>query len=123
MFYVIDSNYRIVSNCNNKLDIESGVEKHMNGLEEVDKVHKLDSFDQVVKSGYYYTVRNIDSIKKIGEDDESTEFTFTLRKYTLQQGYIYNTLPYELIDVYRVYDYNGSIKEDILMKLKKDKKA
>jgi hypothetical protein len=91
MFYIINSSYVIVSSCSDEEKIVSNLEDCINNLPELKeknlKVHKLDTFSDVVKSGVYY---------------RSKDGVYELREYDLCKGFIYNALYYRVVDSFHI---------------------
>lgn len=92
MFYIINKDFEILGVANGKNNIENVVIKCMLVLtKQKNNPIEAKSWD-ACEDGYYYI-----------KDEDS----YTLRKYTKLEGYIYNSYIYEEICKLKITEFNG----------------
>jgi len=94
MFYVLNGDPKIVAQCKEKREVFGTVLNTMRNQVSATVIY-TSNFEAIIEAGYFFTkVENI----------------FKLRRYYESIGYIYNSLHYEDIDVFRVIEFNNTIK-------------
>jgi hypothetical protein len=109
MFYIINKDYEIIANFNNSNDLKNVISNYLLTVDGIDKVHEIDEFDHIVRSGNYYVIQK--------NDESEFDFTIPFKRYKLKEGYIYNAFSIKNLDYFRVYSY-PKVEKD-LKKIKK----
>ena len=96
MFYIVDSEYKVVGKVFKDEEVEKMVVKYMKALTKQDEEPVKALNWSVCEDGYYYVKAEINKVQK-----------YALRKYSKVEGYVYNSYVMEPLCCLTICEYNG----------------
>ena len=97
MYFLVSDNKEVLSNCKTENEISMMVTNFFSSYLKVPAIEAV-SWCVVAKDGYFY--------HKNGKDYE-------LREYKFLEGYIYNTLRYDIIGKYHISSFECNLKSNL----------